>query len=606
MRTPLHLPITALLAVASAALAGCGSGNETPWSVALVADANRDGKVDPSDPGDTEDKVGWSATHGASFLANLDDDDGDKIPDCDDDKINGDADLADLARLVIVAAPGAPDGAAGKLTVDDASLEAVRVWKKGLDGTWAMLAGSVGACTGTAACDKVGEATLSVDEVRAGLELGIEGRRLRMSNDDAWSGEVTLTYRVLDKVGGKPLPTDDHADGVDTVKMRVAPWVLFGNLSPFDRVHAWKGSPQFYADLGTATTKGNVQLEGYSNWDDQWTQDFFQTAWTAIPGPDGVHGMRIANARPWGRGDGAASLPIAWLKKNYLGPDRGTLVIYKKADSGSTYDSHGNHDLLPPYEGNGKKWPLGRIVTGSGVLPETLAFYDAQPQGPHFQLVSNWLYVGHIDEFLSYVPAKTARGWKLLVASPRLARQMLLDAQKAGNGAVHMFVGKQKYVGESDNMASAEVSIDDALADADLMQWAQDAQAHIDENVAKLKAEIGLADADIIEIPTLFEELSGQKVAWNPGTVNMLVLGKHIVPPNPFGPVIKGVDIFKQDMLDRLGTAVNALGPDGQGLDVNFADDWDDYHILDGEVHCGSNPEASAPFADVKWWEVTP
>src|SRR5262249_34909615 len=152
---------------------------------------------------------------------------------------------------------------------------------------------------------------------------------------------------------------------------------------------------------------------------------------------------------------------------------------YKKDNSGDSFDSHGNHDLLPPYESNGKKWPLGRIVHGSGILAETRAFYAAQIQGPPFVLDSNWLWVGHVDEFLSYVPAATPRGRKLLVASPRLARQMFLDQQTAGNGAVHMFVGKKRYLGETNTQISAEVSIDDVLGNTSLMKWCQEAQMDI-------------------------------------------------------------------------------------------------------------------------------
>jgi hypothetical protein len=61
--------------------------------------------------------------------------------------------------------------------------------------------------------------------------------------------------------------------------------------------------------------------------------------------------------------------------------------------------------------------------------------------------------------------------------------------------------------------------------------------------------------------------------------------------------------MFEDDLKKRLGTAANKVGKEGNGLKVYFADDWDVYHILDGEVHCGSNPEAGAPFLDKKWWE---
>jgi protein-arginine deiminase len=616
------LPVLAALAVA-----GCGSGSETTTPtttgettttttttveekliiVSLVADANRDGVADPKDPGDAEDKTSFSNTHGASFLANVDDDDGDQIRDCDDDKINGDADIADLAKMAVEAWPDAPDGAVGKLTVDQGSLDTVRVWKKGLDGVWSLVAGSVGPCTKADDCQLVGEATLSTDEIRAGVEIGVEGRRFVMAKDDPWSGEVTFTYRVAvsDDPAAGVFVNEARPDGIDTVKMRVAPWVLFGNLSPFDTVWAVDDSNEFISGIKVATNAAGLQMHLISNYNDQWAQDYFQTAWTAIPGPNGtVQGMRVANPRPWGQSSAASQLPVAWLQKTYLGPDRGMFVIYKKANSGSTFDSHGNHDLLPPYESNGKKWPLGRVLAGSGVLPETISFYAAQIQGPAFRVETDWLWVGHVDEFLSYVPAQNARGWKLLVASSRLMRQMLQDQQAAGNGGLHMFVNKKRYLGSGNQMVSAEVSIDEVLADTDLMKASQDAQADIDTNLALLKAEIGLPDEDIIEIPTLFEDIQGYKIAYSPGTVNLLAFGDYVVHADPFGPKIGGVDMFKKDLNDRLGTGVNKLGKAGNGLQVYFTDDWYLYHILDGEVHCGTNPEAPAPFSDVKWWEV--
>ena len=64
--------------------------------------------------------------------------------------------------------------------------------------------------------------------------------------------------------------------------------------------------------------------------------------------------------------------------------------------------------------------------------------------------------------------------------------------------------------------------------------------------------------------------------------------------------------MYEKDLQDRLGTAVNKLGSDGKGLKVYFTDDWDTYHRLDGEVHCGSNPETMvAPYTTgINWWET--
>jgi protein-arginine deiminase len=610
---PATLAIFAALALPSAG-AGCGSSSSaaapTPI-VAIAVDADRDGKADLASAGDRAHRNDFDTKVGASFLANVDDDDGDKISDANDDVVNGDDDAKDLAPITLAAFPTAPDGAVGKLAIDDVSAGVVRVFKKDASGAWVVVAGSMGACASPKLpCEQsVTEATFTADELRAGITLGIESRRFRVSASDPWSGEVSLSWRVLDAEGGTPYTTAELPDGTDHAKLRVAPWVLFGNLSPFDTVWSSAESAPLVAGVGEAAKRAGATHKTIKDWQaDIWTQDFFQTAWTAMPGPSGtVQGMRVANPRPWGRVDGNdKSLPRVWLARGYLGPDRGVFQIYEKDWSGDTWDSHGNHDLIPPYENaaKGTKYPLGRIITGSNVLPETGAFYDAQKvQGPHLVVDSSWLYVGHVDEFLSYVPAATPRGWKLLVASPRLAKQMLEAQQTAGHGAEKMFVGKQRYQGESDTLISAEITIDGALADADLMAWSQTSQSKIDAVVAQLTDEIGLSADEIIEVPVLFEDIAGGKIAWGPGTVNLLAMGKVVAPPDPFGPVIGGADMWKTDLLERFG-AKNALASDGKGLDVVFVDDWDDYHINAGEVHCGTNPEASAPFSSVRWWET--
>ena len=211
---------------------------------------------------------------------------------------------------------------------------------------------------------------------------------------------------------------------------------------------------------------------------------------------------------------------------------------------------------------------------------------------------TDWLIVGHVDEALSYLPANTERGWKLAIGSPNLAVSMLQDWSTQGHGAVEMFVGKQFW-----NGTSAATGIDEALGEENLMAWSQQGQANIDVMVDMVVAEVGLTADELIEYPFLFESEGGGLVAWNPGTVNSRVWGQHIVVPDPFGPSINGVDGFKQDLIDRLGTPAHGLGADGQGLNVFFTDNWSAYHINLGEVHCGTNFSGPAP-ASEKWWEA--
>ena len=64
-------------------------------------------------------------------------------------------------------------------------------------------------------------------------------------------------------------------------------------------------------------------------------------------------------------------------------------------------------------------------------------------------------------------------------------------------------------------------------------------------------------------------------------------------PPKPHGPVIGGQDIFEAQL-------VEAFKP--HGITVHFVEDWDLYHRLDGEVHCGSNTTRVVPDTN-PWWE---
>jgi protein-arginine deiminase len=593
-------------------LAGCGGDEEgdaaqaslgpptpPPTVIDIVVDANRDGVVSPDDPADQDGENEWNAKTGASFLANLDDDDNNSARDADDEVVNGPADEADLATILVRPWPDAPDGASGVFAMDALSAENVRLYKRGLDGPWYLVAGSIGPCvTDSDACQAVPQWSLSIEEVRQGMTLGIEARSFRRSDEPGtWTGVVDLAYSVLDK-NGAVITAAEVPDGFDRAKIRVAPWMLFGNLSTFDTAYSDVFDSNFTEQLSIPLEKAGVKYVKIGDYEDQWVQDWFQTGWTSIPGPGGaVRGMRVYNPRPWAQ-DGLGT-PNMWLKKNKLGSDSAVVPIYERYNTGDTFDSHGNHDLIPPYTNGADAFPHGRIITGSGVIKETREFYASQMiQAPVLRVKTSWLYVGHVDEVFSYVPAATPRGWKLLVGSPRLAREMLEKASMGGHGAVQMFVGKKWYTG-----AEATITIDEVLADPDLMTWSQDAQTEIDGMVDVVRAAVGLTDDEIIEIPYLFEYDSGGLVAYNPGTANLLAIGDYVVHAEPFGPAVGGEDIFKRDLLDRLGTPMNKLGSKGQGLFVNFADDWDLYHVNLGEVHCASNVDGPPP-ANEKWWEA--
>ena len=119
------------------------------------------------------------------------------------------------------------------------------------------------------------------------------------------------------------------------------------------------------------------------------------------------------------------------------------------------------------------------------------------------------------------------------------------------------------------------------------------AATEVDAQVAIIKSATGLTDAEIIRVPYLHERVSGSSLAYQPGTVNGVLVTKNVfASPDPHGPIINGQDIFKAQL-------AAALAP--YSVQVQWVEDWYLYHINAGEVHCGSNSMRKIPSA--LWWE---
>ena len=101
---------------------------------------------------------------------------------------------------------------------------------------------------------------------------------------------------------------------------------------------------------------------------------------------------------------------------------------------------------------------------------------------------------------------------------------------------------------------------------------------------------LGIAEADIIEIPVLFNESSdrfaGRCDAWTPNMVNSLLVGNTFIVPDPHGPLVDGKDVLLEAVKDRLEPI---------GCRVVAIDDFYPYHRWGGEVHCGTNATRKPP-----------
>ena len=564
---------------------------QTPACASVVADLrvdnNRNGTIDLTDATEDANEQTWDSTHGAIFLANIDDDDescstsgsDSQLAACHDASnttIDGADDLLDLARMKTVPWAAAPDDASGTLQLSSPGADYVRLFK--------------GSGSSFAVFDPNSDA-LSAAELRSGVEFAIEGMDV-VRDASVWDGYVDITLNVD---GGASL-----SDGDDTVRMRLAPMLLRHHLDDADTVYAtsfnYQESLDFRTDLSAAISASGMSNSLYRLYiDDQWTQDVFETAYMSMPAAGGTQKVIHVNIRSANYSQNQLREGGRVVYTTLRGEDTAGLTQYDPSHPNSmdSLNSFGNAETIPPYDLNGESYPDGRIIRGatSTYYPDESVdtmFASQGAQSP-VELDTEWLLVGHVDETISFFKASTPRGWGMMINDAPQAKQMLQEAQADGYGSTRMFVGLYDY----DNNP-AQVSISATLSDTDLMNVNAWAAVEVESQKTYLKQITGLTDAEIVGIPFLWTQYYGYAVAYQPGMANGIMLAdNHFAPPDPHGPYIQGEDIFKAMVENTLAA---------NGVTVHWVEDWYLYHILDGEVHCGSNTKRVVPDTH-RWWE---
>lgn len=570
--TPLLVP---LLAPAASALV-LQSGSAAPTGphralasrllVDLDVDTDRDGVVEVSGPDDDAGEETWSPAKGAVFLFNNDDDDGDGVADAIDGQVNGAADALDLAPVLLRPMRGAPPSWTGGIAVDAAAAPWVKLFRE-LGGSWT-------------AFDPLTTTLLAAD-LRAGVRFGIEAldyAQTATAEPGKWGGEVTLTLRVWDGYG--------MLAGEDAVRLRVAPFLLHSNLDPGRTVYVTEKTytQPFIAELAPPVAASGALLDPVDAISMEpsygiWFQDAMEFGYSAMPAPGGRRCLPAVLRSP--RGEALD----AWTWKYRLGPDFGYVFKGWIRSGVGWIDWFGNLDCTPPLPG----WPLGRIYSGhQGSLtlhPQVLSFLDAQRvQGPVLSIDTGWLLIGHVDEEICFVPADHGSPYRMLIPSTTAALAILQDLQSQGKGGLAVFAG-----------TSDQTTVNGLLGWTQFVGYNQNLQATIDAVRQQMKTGCGIAEADIVDVPSLFWKSGGssQAVAHMPNMVNSLILSGRVVSADPYGPVDGGVDKFKEPFEQEM----NAIG-----LQVDFVDDWYPYHEWAGEVHCGTNAVRTPAAPD--WWDV--
>uniref|UniRef100_H1A259 Uncharacterized protein n=1 Tax=Taeniopygia guttata TaxID=59729 RepID=H1A259_TAEGU len=516
----------------------------TGVGISLDVDADRDGVVEKNSP----NKASWAwgpEGHGAILLVSCDK----EFPfippsDCDSEPVFSREDLLDMAQMVLrtEGPQRLPRGYEIILSVSVSDADKVGVFHVQNPFFGQRYVQVLGRRKLFHAVPYPGGA--------AELHFFVEGLRFP---DETFSGLVSIHVSLLE-----PL-----AEGIphspiftDTVVFRVAPWIMTPNtLAPVNLlVCSMKDNYLFTKEIQSLVAKAGCKLKvcfGYINRGDRWMQ----------------------------------------------GPDFGYVHKEPLFEATASLDSFGNVEVSPPVSVAGKEYPLGRILIGSS-FPASAGrrmtrlvrdfLYAQRVQAP-VELYSDWLAMGNVNEFVTFVPSSDKKRFRMLLASPAACYRLFREKQKEGQGEATMFKG---YSGTD----TKRVTINKVLSNDVLAQQNQYVQRCIDWNRDILKKELGLLEEDIIDLPALFKlDKQGKAVPYFPNTVTMMVLAKDLGIPKPFGPVAGGECCLER----RIRALLEPLG-----LRCLFLEDVASYHGSLGEVRCGTCVQRR-PFA-FQWWHFAP
>ncbi|NXV36269.1 PADI3 deiminase, partial [Rissa tridactyla] len=389
--------------------------------VSLDADTSRSGAVSRT----LLDKATWTwgpDGHGAILLVNCDRDDPKaKMLDNCDTAIRSYADLKDMSQMVLRTRGPRTIFTGHRLVlhVDFGNAEKVGVFYGGnsvaLEEYKHVLGGS-----------KLAYAVKPSRHQEESI-FYVEGLAFP---DLGFSGLVAFHVTLLESPEKGFLETPIFTD---TVVFRVAPWIMTPNTAaPLEVfVCSVDDNEDFVAAVGAVAEKAKCPLTVCplpENRQDRWIQDEVEFGYVQAPHKT----FPVVFDSP--RDRGLKDFPV----KSILGA--------------SSLDSFGNLEVSPPVTVRGKEYPLGRILIGSSfprfggrrMAKAVKDFLIAQQVQAPVELFSDWLHVGHVDEFLSFVPAPDRKGFRLLLASPSACYQLLKEKQEEGFGEAAMFEGLEK------------------------------------------------------------------------------------------------------------------------------------------------------------------
>jgi protein-arginine deiminase len=490
------------------------------------------------------------------IIPNLDDDNRDGVPDHLASNADGTTDT-DILRVRVKPPLALPPGSVARVETAEPWTRFARAYLLDPQGVFRPIQGRIGVSPAGSA--------------ESGIIFGVEALDFADAERPP-ALDVKVSFETKD---GRLIHEEN-------LRLAVAPFLVSCCLDPAESIHVIKTAitQRFVRDLGPAVKAAGVEMRVFEDpalpEHDIWIQDAAEIG----SATDGERLMPVLL-----HGNRGRELDGLFAKK-FLGPGSG--VIRKGYDRGKAaewIDWYGNLEASPPVTVNGREYRKGRFYAGAqgerSLHPDVIRFLEAQGvQSPVLWLDTSWLVIGHVDETVSWVPSKVGTPYRMLIPSPRLAVEILKKAESDSPGGI-LNRGTKR---EGDEPGEFERPVAEVLNDQNLMAAQEWVQKKIDAVRRTLQDGLGVAAADIIEIPVLFNS----SAKWHPGryfaeTVNMvngLLIGSEYIVPDPLGPIVEGKDVLLQDVKDRL---------EPLGCRVWPVDNFYPYHRHGGEIHCGTN-----------------
>ncbi|HNX75760.1 MAG TPA: protein-arginine deiminase family protein [Candidatus Rifleibacterium sp.] len=352
-------------------------------------------------------------------------------------------------------------------------------------------------------------------------------------------------------------------------------------------------------DVSAAVMKDLVEVNDKFFTTDQWMQDWGEVATIKLKN-NPKQQLAVIDSN---RGRGIAALPA--ILANFWN----CYLLKNPSEARSAGDYGGNIEVTPD----------DILIVGNTISNEFRDFFYDRGYAEHMVKVeTDWLKVGHCDEYLSIVPnPKASTGYTIVKANPRLALRLIKDSPRADLEkieipeyrtmmlAVHDYLNAAVGPGNSfqnralrhlegiDNNGNPQSNLTPTTRDSAATEKPLDPTRALAEEFVRMNLALAVViDSNIktvtrkiervnqpnkfyhsiISFPVVYHFNLGY-IAYVPGVVNQLILRKHLIIPDP------KIKAFS-DYIDRVAGKV--------GLVAHFIDDMP-YHTLQGEIHCGTN-----------------